>query len=134
VVCATNARQPVFDGGLLAEQACVVAVGSHEPGARELDDAVFAQASRVVVEERSTALREAGDVLGAIAAGVLDADQLVELAQLVEPADLTEPAELVALGAPRPGVSVFKSVGMGWQDLAVAEAAFAARFGRPGGG
>jgi ornithine cyclodeaminase len=125
VVCATTARQPVFDGELLAEQACVVAVGSHEPGARELDDAVFARAGRVVVEERSTALREAGDVLGAIAAGVLDADQLVELTQLVEPADLTE------LGAPRPGVSVFKSVGMGWQDLAVAEAAFAARFARP---
>ena len=72
VVCATTARQPVFDGRLLAEQACVVAVGSHEPDARELDDAVFARAARVVVEERSTALREAGDVLQAIAAGVLE--------------------------------------------------------------
>ena len=33
VVCATTARQPVFDGRLLAEHACVVAVGSHEPAA-----------------------------------------------------------------------------------------------------
>jgi ornithine cyclodeaminase len=113
VVCATTARQPVFDGRLLAEHACVVAVGSHEPAARELDDVVFQRAGRVVVEERATALREAGDVLQAIAAGVLDADGLVDLAGL-----LPLP--------PGPGIGVFKSVGMGWQDLAVAEAAHAA--------
>lgn len=113
VVCATTARQPVFDGRLLAGRACVVAVGSHEPAARELDDTTFARATRVVVEERSTALREAGDVLQAIASGVLDAEQLVELAALAR------------LAAPS-GIAVFKGVGMGWQDLAVAEAAYAA--------
>ena len=118
VVCATTARQPVFDGRLLAEHACVVAVGSHSPDARELDDAVFVRAGRVVVEERSTALREAGDVLGAIAAGVLDAADLIELASVV--------AAGPAPSGPVPGVAVFKSVGMGWQDLAVAEAALAA--------
>lgn len=112
VVCATAARKPVFDGRLLAEHTCVVAVGSHEPAARELDDVVFQRASRVVVEERSTALREAGDVIQAIAAGALNADQLLDIA------DVTG-AELAAAG----GISVFKSVGMGWQDLAVAEAA-----------
>lgn len=122
VVCATTARQPVFDGRALAEHACVVAVGSHEPDARELDDAVFARAHRVVVEERSTALREAGDVLGAIEARVLDAGRLVELAELTE-----RPG-----GPARPGISVFKSVGMGWQDLAVAEAAQRARATDPG--
>jgi ornithine cyclodeaminase/alanine dehydrogenase-like protein (mu-crystallin family) len=65
-----------------------------------------------VVEERATALREAGDVIQAVAAGVLDAADLVELAGL--------PGQ--ASGA---GLSVFKSVGMGWQDLAVAEVAHA---------
>jgi ornithine cyclodeaminase/alanine dehydrogenase-like protein (mu-crystallin family) len=119
VVCATTARQPVFDGRLLAERACVVAVGSHEPEARELDDATFGRAARVVVEERSTALREAGDVLQAIAAGVLDVGDLIELAAL---------AELPA----RSGIGVFKGVGMGWQDLAVAEAAYAAWLARNG--
>lgn len=113
VVCATTARQPVFDGRLLAERACVVAVGSHEPDARELDDITFARAGRVVVEERSTALREAGDVLQAIAAAAVDVGHLVELAAL---------AQLPA----HSGIGVFKGVGMGWQDLAVAEAAYAA--------
>ena len=113
VVCATTARQPVFDGRLLPGHACVVAVGSHEPNARELDEVVFERAGRVVVEERGTALREAGDLLSAIAAGTLDSDDLIEL------------ADLPTL-APDPGMGVFKSVGMGWQDLAVAEAAYAA--------
>lgn len=121
VVCATTARAPVFDGRLLSDQACVLAIGSHEPAARELDDAVFQRAERVVVEERSTALREAGDVLQAIAAGVLEADQLIDLADLVGREDGSEPA--AAAG----GLSVFKGVGMGWQDLAVAEAAEARR-------
>jgi ornithine cyclodeaminase len=110
VVCATDAAVPLFDGDLLADHACVVAVGSHQPDNRELDDRVFARAARVVVEDRATALREAGDVVLAIQAEALTAAELVTL------------AELPAL-PPVDGLTVFKSVGMGWEDLAVAEAA-----------
>ena len=110
VVCATTSAQPVFDGRRLAANACVVAVGSHEPRARELDEVVFARAERVVVEDRDTALREAGDVIAAIAAGRCSPDALIGL-----------PAALEL--APSEGISVFKSVGMAWQDLAVAAVA-----------
>ena len=110
VVCATTSAQPVFDGRRLAPQACVLAVGSHEPGVRELDEVVFERAARVVVEDRSTALREAGDVIAAIAAGSCAPGGLIELRELLTM-------------SPAPGISVFKSVGMGWQDLAVAEVA-----------
>jgi ornithine cyclodeaminase len=110
VICATDSGIPVFDGDRLADHACVVAVGSHRPDARELDERVFARAARVVVEDRDTALREAGDVVMAIEAGALTVDELVPL------------AELPAL-PPVDGLTVFKSVGMGWQDLAIAEAA-----------
>ena len=112
VVCATNSGVPLFDGNLLADHACVVAVGSHQPDARELDDRVFIRAARVVVEERATALREAGDIVLAIGAGALTPEALTPLADLpgLPPID---------------GLTVFKSVGMGWQDLAVAAAAAA---------
>jgi ornithine cyclodeaminase len=112
VVCATTARQPVFDGALLADHACVVAVGSHEPDARELDDTVFRRAGLVVVEDRATALREAGDVIQAIAAGALDENRLVDL--------VDRPP------SPADGITVFKGVGLAWQDLAVAAAAYSA--------
>jgi len=117
VVCATTSSVPVFDGSLPADHACVLAVGSHDPGGRELDERVFARAERIVVEDRATALREAGDVILAMAAGACTADDLIDV------------AELMAL-PPSSGRSVFKSVGMGWEDLVVAEAAYARWRGR----
>ena len=109
VACATTARTPLFDGDVLPPHACVVAVGTHEPDARELDAAVFGRAARVVVEHRATALREAGDVILALADGAIAADALVELGDLPQ--------------LPRAsGISIFKSVGMAWADLAVTEA------------
>jgi ornithine cyclodeaminase/alanine dehydrogenase-like protein (mu-crystallin family) len=111
VVCATTARRPLFAGRRLRPGACVVAVGSHEPDARELDDATIGSADRVVVESRAVAMREAGDIIQAVRAGVVREDSLVDL------------GEVVRL-APTAGSSVFKSVGMGWQDLVVADLAF----------
>jgi ornithine cyclodeaminase/alanine dehydrogenase-like protein (mu-crystallin family) len=111
VVCATSARSPLFDSSLLRDDAVVVAVGSHEPDARELDAPLLGRAT-VVVEDVATALREAGDVVLAIAEGALTGADLVPVRDLVTGA-VPPPAD-------RP--LVFKSVGMSWQDLVVAEA------------
>jgi ornithine cyclodeaminase/alanine dehydrogenase-like protein (mu-crystallin family) len=35
ICCCTTAREPLFDGELVADRATVVAIGSHEPDARE---------------------------------------------------------------------------------------------------
>jgi len=115
VVCATSARSPVFDSALLGNDAVVIAIGSHEPDARELDAPLLGRAT-VVVEDIPTALREAGDVVLAIAEGALTPHDLVPMRHVLTGA-ITVPAN-------RP--LVFKSVGMAWQDLAIA-AAVAAR-------
>jgi ornithine cyclodeaminase len=112
VCCCTSARAPLFDGALLPPHATVVAVGSHEPGAREVDDQSVGRAGAVVVEARSAALREAGDVIQAVAAGAFDASRLATLAELVR-GQVTVPE-----GRPR----LFKSVGMAWEDLVTAAA------------
>jgi ornithine cyclodeaminase/alanine dehydrogenase-like protein (mu-crystallin family) len=107
IVCATTASTPLFDGALVADHATVVAIGSHDPGARETDDALARRAT-VVVESRVSALREAGDVISAIAAGALQQDELITLAELVN-------------GAPVPaGPRLFKSTGMSWEDAVMA--------------
>ncbi len=111
IVCATTASEPVFDGALVGDDAFVVAVGSHERDRRELDGELVGR-SQVVVEDVATALREAGDVVMAIEEGHTDAAGLVPLAEMVRGAasvDRTRPR-------------VFKSVGMGWEDLVVAAA------------
>jgi ornithine cyclodeaminase/alanine dehydrogenase-like protein (mu-crystallin family) len=108
VVCATTSARPVLTGSLVPDHACVVAVGSHEPDRRELDEQLMGRAT-VVVEDRTTAIREAGDVVLALGRG-LSYESLVRLTDLVHgdaAVDLTRPR-------------VFKSVGMSWQDLVVA--------------
>jgi ornithine cyclodeaminase/alanine dehydrogenase-like protein (mu-crystallin family) len=116
ICCCTTAREPLFDGALVADHATVVAIGSHEPDARETDD-VLARRATVVVESRTSALREAGDVICAVAAGALREDELVTLADLVR-----------GRAAPAPGRPVlFKSTGMAWEDAVVAAALAAGR-------
>ena len=109
ICCCTTAREPLFDGGLVADHACVVAIGSHEPAARETDDALAGRAT-VVVESRASALREAGDVIAAIEAGVL------------APADLVTLRDMVLGAHVPPGPRLFKSTGMAWEDAVVAAA------------
>jgi ornithine cyclodeaminase/alanine dehydrogenase-like protein (mu-crystallin family) len=119
VICATTARTPLFDSAALRDGVCVVAVGSHEPDARELDAGAFRRAVRVVVEDGATALREAGDVILAIGEGAIVAEDLIGLADLPD------------LESTPVGTTVFKSVGMAWQDLAIAEAVVEAVSGGP---
>jgi ornithine cyclodeaminase len=111
VVCATSARTPVFDSAVLRDDAVVIAVGSHEPDARELDAALLGRAT-VVVEDVAAALREAGDVVLAIDEGTITEADLVPVSDVVTGATVV-PAD-------RP--MAFKSVGMSWEDLVVAEA------------
>ncbi|MEV7969104.1 ornithine cyclodeaminase family protein [Sphaerisporangium sp. NPDC088356] len=119
IACCTSAREPLFPGALVADGALVVAVGSHEPGAREIDGGLVARAT-VVVESRSAALAEAGDVIMAIRSGVIGEGHLAGgLAELVNGAV-----------QPGPGPRVFKSVGMAWEDLVVAATAHDAWAGR----
>ncbi|PUB31888.1 ornithine cyclodeaminase [Promicromonospora sp. AC04] len=110
VVCATSAREPLFDAALIADTAIVIAVGSHEPDARELPAGLLARAT-VVVEDPGAALREAGDVVLAIADGALRTQDLVPMRDVVTGAVHPDPARPL----------VFKSTGMSWEDLVVAE-------------
>lgn len=111
VVCATSARQPVLDGTVLADHAVVIAVGSHEPDAREVDAALCRRAT-VVVEDRATALREAGDIVLAADEGAIPRADLIPMRDFVT-SDAAAPTDRPLL---------FKSVGMSWQDLVVATA------------
>lgn len=115
VICATSSPQPLFDSTLLAEDVIVVAVGSHEPHAREVDTELCRRAY-VIVEDEATALRESGDIICAIAEGALSEERLVPLKDVVMQRNI--------LSKDRP--IFFKSSGMSWEDLAVASALFEA--------
>jgi ornithine cyclodeaminase/alanine dehydrogenase-like protein (mu-crystallin family) len=114
LICTcTTADEPLFDGSLLAPGAHVNAVGSYRPETRELDTRTMRR-GRVVVETRDVALSEAGDLLIPIREGAIEAEDVVaDLAELVRGADVRRSPD---------DVTIFKSVGMAFEDLVVARA------------
>jgi ornithine cyclodeaminase/alanine dehydrogenase-like protein (mu-crystallin family) len=117
VSCATLSTAPIVRGEWLAPGVHLDLVGAFRAGMRETDDAAMARADLVVVDQRTAALAEGGDIVQAIRSGALDEAGIA--------ADL----EALARGA-HPGrtradeITVFKSVGFALEDLAAAEAVF----------
>lgn len=109
VVTATTATSPVLMGAWLSPGALVLAIGANDAGARELDDAVLARAAFLCTDARAQAQEEAGDLIAAVAGGVLAWDDVHELQDVVA-GDTTAPE----------GIRVFKSNGLAAWDLAVA--------------
>lgn len=111
VVYATTARDPILSLSDVRPAALIIAVGPHTTGARELASDLMG-AAHVMVEDVDAALREAGDVTLAIAEGALSSEDLIPMKDVV--------AGAVKLERDRP--IVFKTVGMPWEDLVVADA------------
>ena len=109
VVVATSAGEPVVVDRQLRPDATVLAVGAHTVDTRELHEDVL-RGAQVIVEDVGAARREAGDVAIAVEKGALAWDDVVTMAEVVRGDVALDPARRV----------VFKTVGMPWEDLAVA--------------
>jgi ornithine cyclodeaminase len=122
VCCATSAPTPIFDDADLRDGTHINGVGSFTPHMVEVPTATLARA-RVFVDQQAAAWSEAGDLIAARAAGVLDESRTTELGAAI--------AGLVAGRRAAAEITFFKSVGNAVQDLAVAQIALdgAARLG-----
>ena len=108
VCCATPATEPLFRAESLPSVVHVNAIGSYQHSMRELPDDLLATAT-VVVDQREAALAEAGEIDHAIASGVLDVGDLVELSEALGRRPVLEDR------------TVFKSVGVAVQDWALGD-------------
>ncbi len=107
VNCATTSLRALFSIDSLPPKVHVNAIGAFKPGMRELPDELFAAAT-VVVDDPASVLAEAGEIIEAVASGILAASHLVPLGlALQQPPNHTP-------------WTVFKSVGIAVQDWAVA--------------
>ncbi|HZT50545.1 MAG TPA: ornithine cyclodeaminase family protein [Stellaceae bacterium] len=115
ICCATLATEPILRGHWLPLGVHVDLVGGFTPQMREADDETMRRA-RVFVDTREGALAEAGDVIGAIQAGVMTADDIA--------GDLYELTRGSRAGRRfHDQITVFKSVGAALEDLAAAKLA-----------
>ena len=107
VVLVTSAVSPVIADGWIADGTHVIGVGACRPNQREMPAALIAH-SRVIVDSRAAAEKEAGDILLARADGAA-----VEIS--------AELGEICAGRAPGrtgdAGVTIFKSLGLAVEDV-----------------
>jgi alanine dehydrogenase len=112
VVTATTSPTPIFDGDDLAPGAHVNGVGSHAPGARELDTRTVVR-SKIVCDSVEACLVEAGDLLIPIEEGALkESDIYGGLAEVVGGRLRGRESD--------EEITLFKSVGLAFQDAATA--------------
>ncbi|WP_395109689.1 ornithine cyclodeaminase family protein [Actinomadura sp. SCN-SB] len=115
-VLCTKDTSPVVDGGSFAPGAVVLSIGSTRPDLRELDEATFARAKAVMVDDPRQVLAESGDVAAAIAGEAITADFLVGMAEWDAGGAVCDDSR---------DLYVFKSVGTALQDLALGAVLFA---------
>lgn len=116
VVLATAAREPVISDEWITGGAHICAVGACRPNQREMDSALVAR-GRLVVDSRTGATSEAGDVIIPIKEGAFDASHIAgELGEVA--------AGKVEGRRSNDDVTIFKSLGMAVEDVAAAHLAF----------
>lgn len=106
---------PVLHGDVLAAGVHVDALSAVRPESRELDDSVWQRASRIVVDDRAHAF-ESGDGQSALRSG---SARLEDVAELWEVSARRRPGRQSDAD-----VTLFKAVGTGLLDLALAIALY----------
>jgi ornithine cyclodeaminase len=113
IVTATSSVSPVLDVDQVRPDAVVCGIGAHEPNARELS-AALVQRSDIVVEARSAAMRESGNLLLVRPGKQWAENPIPNLADLARGEVRLRPGR----------AAVFSAVGMAWQDLVLASLAY----------
>ncbi|MFC1499828.1 ornithine cyclodeaminase family protein [Candidatus Zixiibacteriota bacterium] len=114
IICAaTTSPEPIFDGSCVKEGTHINGIGSHSPGAREMDSEIVRR-SLLIADSYEACLNEAGDIMIPISEGVIGEDHIhAELAEIV--------AGTKAGRATSEQITLFKSNGLAIQDAATAK-------------
>ena len=116
ICCATRASTPLFADAAVRPGTHINGVGSYTHELAEVPPATVGRA-RVVVDQRAAAWAEAGDLIQARDAGLLEESAIVELGEVLagQAVGRSDAAQ----------ITFFKSVGNAVQDMAVGQLALA---------
>lgn len=114
IITVTPATSPVFDGNKVKRGATVSCVGSYQPQMQEMDPVILKRASKIYFDSEEAVLSEAGDILIPLAEGLITKDDFT--------GDIGEVLlEKVVGRESEDEIIVFKTVGIGAQDLVTAQ-------------
>jgi len=114
IICtASSSPHPVFDGKYVKEGTHINGIGSHTPGARELDTETIKR-SKFIGDSKTACFNEAGDIMIPLKEGAIDESHFhAELGEVItgrKPGRETEKE-----------ITLFKSNGLAIQDAAAAK-------------
>jgi len=127
VITASTSKTPVFDGRLLDEGTHINAIGSNFLTKAEIDLTTIRRADHIVCDSLEACQLEAGDFSPALESGDLQWSRVKELGDVLAGLET---------GRARPeDITLFKSVGLAIEDIAVAahvlKRARAEKIGKP---
>jgi len=113
IVAATTSAVPLFSGDKVTEGTHISSIGAHTPTTRELDSVIIKRASLLTAGLKEACLAEAGDYIIPINEGIITEDNIISIGDIV-------------IGKKQGRISdsditIFKSVGISAQDVAVAK-------------
>jgi len=117
ICCATSSTEPLFPSSWVKGGTHINLIGSYKPTMHEIDTTLVRRAHKVVVDSSDACLREAGELIKAD----LKEDDLVELGIICGENQVTECERLTRIDQEK-DVTIFKSVGVGAQDVMIAAA------------
>lgn len=118
VITATSSREPVLSGNWLSEGTHVNAIGSNFINKAELDAVAVRRCDSIVVDSKEQARLEAGDFVQPLEDGSINWTDVHELGQVI--------VGRYTGRAHAEDVTLFKSLGIAIEDVAVAARVYAA--------
>lgn len=111
IVAATTSTTPLFSGDKVAEGTHISSIGAHAPEARELDSVIIKRASLLTAGLKEACLAEAGDYIIPINEGVIRENDIISIGEIIN--------GNISGRSSDSEITVFKSVGISAQDVAV---------------
>ncbi|WP_407856343.1 ornithine cyclodeaminase family protein [Enterococcus hailinensis] len=114
IITVTPATSPVFDGSKVTAGATISCVGSYQPHMQEMDPVILQRAAKIFFDSEEAVLSEAGDILIPLANGMITKEAFT--------GDIGEVLTGNTTGRETEDeIIVFKTVGIGAQDLVTAQ-------------
>jgi ornithine cyclodeaminase/alanine dehydrogenase len=117
IITATSSREPVLNGHWVAEGTHINAIGSNFIAKAEIDAVTVRRCESIVVDSKDQARLEAGDFVQALEDGSIHWADVHELGQVIV-------GRYTGRAHP-PDVTLFKSLGVALEDIAVAARVYA---------
>lgn len=117
IICtATNSEKPLFSREDISEGVHINAIGSYKPNMQELDPLII-KSGKLFVDSSEAVLKESGDLIKPISRKVFSENIIkAEIGELIK--------NKVSGRQTDDEITIFKSVGLGVQDLFVANAIY----------